>query len=197
MVEYDKTSNFLKAIDKYAKEQQKEIKNTATAFKRKELQKAEAEVLRDSYVLIQKETAEMQKNIDREVSKAEVQSKKELLTLRKSLMEKIFLKAKEKLILFTKSKDYKDLLVNMAKKISEVLKNEEIILFVKKEDLVFKDEIIKEFRQKCTIKEKKSIKIGGILGLDSQAGMVADETLDSKLENEQSWFSENSGMSIV
>ena len=41
----DKTSNFLKAIDKYAKEQQKEIKLKANEFKIKELQKAEAEVL--------------------------------------------------------------------------------------------------------------------------------------------------------
>ena len=61
-----KTSNFLKAIDKYAKEQQREIKAKANEFKIKELQRAEAEVLRDSYHLIQREMASMRKKIDGE-----------------------------------------------------------------------------------------------------------------------------------
>lgn len=197
MAEYDKTSNFLKAIDKYAKEQQKEIKSTATAFKRKELQKAEAEVLRDSYVLMQREMAQMRKNIDREVSKVEVQSKKELLNLRQKMMENVFFKAKNKLIAYTKTDDYKKLLVKMASKMSRVLKNDNITIFVREEDLVFKNDILKAFGSDCTIMKKSSIKIGGMLGLDNEAGIIVDETLDSKLENERSWFSENSGMSIV
>ena len=197
MADYDKTSNFLKAIDKYAKEQQKEIKKTATAFKRKELQKAEVEVLRDSYILIQKEMVQMRKSIDSEVSKIEIQNKKELLTLRQGLMEKVFAKAKEKLIEFTKKEDYKDLLKKSSKKISSMLTGEKTLLFVKKEDMIFKDEIIKAFGKNCELKESKKIKIGGILGLNESLGLLIDETLDSKLENERSWFSENSGMSIV
>lgn len=197
MADYDKTSNFLKAIDKYAKEQQKEIKNTATAFKRKELQKAEVEVLRDSYILIQKEMVQMRKSIDSEVSKIEIQNKKELLTLRQGLMEKVFAKAKDKLIEFTKKEDYKDLLKKSSKKISSILTGEKTLLFVKKEDMIFKDEIIKAFGKNCELKESKKIKIGGILGLNESLGLLIDETLDSKLENERSWFSENSGMSIV
>ena len=197
MADYDKTSNFLKAIDKYAKEQPKEIKSTATAFKRKELQKAEAEVLRDSYILIQKEMAQMRKSIDSAVSKTEIQNKKELLTLRQELMEKVFINAKNKLIEFTKTEAYKDSLKKSIKKIASVLKNENTLLLVKKEDLIFKEEITKVFGKSCELKESKKIKIGGILGLDENLGLLIDETLDSKLENERSWFSENSGMSIV
>ena len=56
-----KTSNFLKAINKYAAEQRKEIKTRAEEFRKYELQKAEAEVLRDAYYLIQNEMAQMKK----------------------------------------------------------------------------------------------------------------------------------------
>lgn len=197
MINYDKTSNFLKAIDKYAKEQQKEIKSTAAAFKRKELQKAEAEVLRDSYILIQKEMAQMRKSIDSEVSKVQIQNKKELLTLRQDLTEKVFLNAKEKLISYTKTDDYLNLLKKSAKKMSDILNGKNTILFLKKEDLIFKNEIATAFEKPCKFKEDNNIKIGGILGLDEKLGLVVDETLDSKLENEKSWFSENSGLSIV
>lgn len=197
MANEDKTSNFLKAIDKYAKEQQKEIKLTAASFKRKELQKAEAEVLRDSYILIQKEMAQMRKSIDSEVSKAEIQSKRELLKQRKELMEKVFLKAKEKLISYTKTQEYENLLKKSSQKISDMLDSTGTTLFVKKEDLNFKDEILAFFEKKCTVKEKNDIKIGGILGVNEKLGLIIDETLDSKLENERNWFSENSGLSIV
>lgn len=197
MANEDKTSNFLKAIDKYAKEQQKEIKLTAASFKRKELQKAEAEVLRDSYILIQKEMAQMRKSIDSEVSKAEIQSKRELLKQRKELMEKVFLKAKEKLISYTKTQEYENLLKKSSQKISDMLDTTGTTLFVKKEDLNFKNEILAFFEKKCTVKESTDIKIGGILGVNEKLGLIIDETLDSKLENERNWFSENSGLSIV
>ena len=197
MANEDKTSNFLKAIDKYAKEQQKEIKLTAASFKRKELQKAEAEVLRDSYILIQKEMAQMRKSIDSEVSKAEIQSKRELLKQRKELMEKVFLKAKEKLISYTKTQEYENLLKKSSQNIASMLDTTGTTLFVKKEDLNFKNEILAFFEKKCTVKEKNDIKIGGILGVNEKLGLIIDETLDSKLENERNWFSENSGLSIV
>lgn len=61
MQDIGKTSNFLKAINKYAAEQRKEIKTRAEEFRKYELQKAEAEVLRDAYYLIQNEMAQMKK----------------------------------------------------------------------------------------------------------------------------------------
>ena len=96
-----KTSNFLKAIDKYAKEQQREIKAKANEFKIKELQRAEAEVLRDSYHLIQREMASMRKKIDGEVSKVEIEKKRALLSKRYEITENIFNEAKMKLIEFS------------------------------------------------------------------------------------------------
>ena len=51
----EKASNFLKAINKYAEEQRKEIQKEVEDFKREELEKAEAEVLNDAFQLIQSE----------------------------------------------------------------------------------------------------------------------------------------------
>lgn len=197
MAETDKTSSFLKAINKYAKDQRREIKSKANEFKKKELQKAEAEVLRDSYFLIQREMAQMRKGIDREVSKMEVESKRRLLERRRKITENVFKQAEDKLLTFTKSKDYLGELKKRAASISTVLKEQDIVLFVKKEDLKFEKELVESFEGSCQVKQNDDIKIGGILGYSEKVGLIVDETLDSKLENQRGWFAENSQLDIV
>ena len=194
----DKTSNFLKAIDKYAKEQQKEIKLKANEFKIKELQKAEAEVLRDSYHLIQREMANMRKKIDGQVSKAEIENKRKLLEKRREITEDVFKEAKERLKEFTETEDYLNFLLRCSKNIAKVLNvAPDIKLYVKQSDLKFSEELKKAFEKNCEILESKKIKIGGIVGRSLSIGINIDETLDSKLENEREWFAENSKLSIV
>lgn len=193
-----KTSNFLKAIDKYAKEQQREIKAKANEFKIKELQRAEAEVLRDSYHLIQREMASMRKKIDGEVSKVEIEKKRALLSKRYKITENIFNEAKMKLIEFSKSKEYLNVLLKSVRKISEVFNDtDDTVFYVKKEDLAYEDDIKKEFPLTCKVKENKKIQIGGVLANSTKLGINIDETLDSKLENQREWFAENSNLSIV
>lgn len=193
-----KTSNFLKAIDKYAKEQQREIKAKANEFKIKELQRAEAEVLRDSYHLIQREMASMRKKIDGEVSKVEIEKKRALLSKRYEITENIFNEAKMKLIEFSKSKEYLNVLLKSVRKISEVFNDtDDTIFYVKKEDLAYEDDIKKEFPLTCKVKKNKKIQIGGVLANSTKLGINIDETLDSKLENQREWFAENSNLSIV
>lgn len=194
----DKTSNFLKAIDKYAKEQQKEIKLKANEFKIKELQKAEAEVLRDSYHLIQREMANMRKKIDGQVSKAEIENKRKLLEKRREITENVFKEAEEKLKEFTETEGYLNFLLRCSKNISKVLDDApDIKLYVKQSDLKFSEELKKAFGKNCEILDSKKIKIGGIVGKILSIGINIDETLDSKLENEREWFAENSKLSIV
>ncbi|MDQ5983312.1 MAG: V-type proton ATPase subunit E [Eubacteriales bacterium SKADARSKE-1] len=197
MLETDKTSNFLKAIDKYAKEQRREIQSRAQEFKKKELQKAEAEVLRDSYFLIQREMAQMRKSIESKVSKIEVESKRKLLEKRSNITETVFRQAENKLLDFTKTEDYINVLKKEASSIATVLKGPDAILYVKKEDLKFEKELIEAFGRTCKVKVSEEITIGGILGYSAQDGLIVDETLDSKLENQRDWFSENSLLNIV
>ena len=41
------------------------------------------------------------------------------------------------------------------------------------------------------------IQIGGIMGISRTVGLLADETLDTKLQNQREWFCENSGLTIT
>lgn len=191
-----KTSNFLKAINKYAEEQRTKIKSETEKFKKEEIEKAESEILNDVYILIQKEMAEMKAEISKEMSKKELESRKKLFEKRNSITKNVFEKAKLKLLNFTKTNEYPKLLAKYAKAISSVLDKPGTKIYVRKEDLAFSDIIKENFGKDCDIEIKDNIKIGGIYSYNPHMGLIADETLDSKLEEQYIWFAENSGLKL-
>lgn len=192
-----KASNFLEAINKYAEEQRTQIQREVDDFKKEELEKAESEVLNDAFQLIQAEMAEMKTLISSDLSKKEMEGRKVLLEKRNQIEDEVFKKAEDKLIQFVKSKKYPTLLKRYAKEIAEVLNEPGTIVYVKKEDLSFSDIIKAEFPMGCTIEISDNIIIGGIYASNEDMGMVADESLDSKLEEQRTWFAENSGLKVV
>ena len=151
MQDIGKTSNFLKAINKYAAEQRKEIKTRAEEFRKYELQKAEAEVLRDAYYLIQNEMAQMKKNIASEVSKLEFEKRRELFAKRQTIMNDVFKKAQDKLLNFAKTQDYIKLLKNYAGAVSKILKKSGTVLYICKRDEVFIDVIREAYGKICKV----------------------------------------------
>lgn len=193
----NKTSNFLKAINKYAREQRQELKTELARFKKYELEKAEAEVLRDSYHLIQREMNQMKKGISSEVSREEMICKKLMFQKRNDIKNKVFESVKERLIDFTGTEKYKELMKEYAGAISKVLDVPGTTLYVCKRDLHLEGALKEAFGSECSVKSSEDIKIGGILGMNSSMGMIADETIDSKLEDQSQWFDENSDLSVV
>ncbi len=191
-----KTSNFLKAINKYAAEQRKEIKTQAEKFRKYELQKVEAEVLRDAYYLIQKEMAQMKKGISSEVSKIELEKRKELFEKRKVIMDEVFKKAEDKLLKFTKTQEYSTLMKKYVSSISEVLKKPGTVLYICKRDKKLADEVKETFGRPCKIEVRENIKIGGVMAVNRSMSMVVDETIDTKLKDQKEWFAENSKLNI-
>lgn len=196
MRDISKTSNFLKAINKYAAEQRKKIKTSAEEFRKYELQKAEAEVLRDAYFLIQNEMAQMKRNVASEVSKLEFEERKELFAKRQAIVEDVFKKARERLLEFVSSPDYVDVLKRYAVSISKVLKKSGTTLYISRRDERYADDIREAYGKICRVEVSDKIKIGGILAVNKAMSLVVDETIDAKLEDQKKWFAENSKLDI-
>ena len=193
----EKASAFLEAINKYAEQQRNEIHAEVEQFKEEELKKAEIEVLTDAYTLIQKEMAQMRKEVATEISHEEMEGKKKLFLQRQEITQEVFEKAKEKLLAYTQTELYPSLLEGYASSIAKVLTKPGTILLVKASDLAFADRIQKAYALPCEVKADDSILIGGIRGSNAEMGLVADETMDSKLEAQYEWFFANSGLTIV
>ncbi len=195
-----KTDNFLKAIEKYAEEQKSKIQSEAEDFKDKELNKAEEEGLREAYTLIQRKMAQVNTKISSEFSKAEGESKKKIFIRRKEIFDQVFAKAKDKLIAFTQTEQYLSSLEKSARLIAEKLSADDIVILVSESDLNNKSAvkiIQKAFGRNCEIKGSAEIAIGGLMGLSHKLGLLIDETLDTKLEEQHEWFYKNSGLCVT
>ncbi len=192
-----KTDNFLKAIEKYAEEQRSMMRSEAEDFKQRELNTAEEEGLKEAYDLLQKKMADINSKIAVERSRSESASKKSIFIRRREIEDDVFAKAEKKLVEFTKTQKYEALLIKSAAKISRVLTADDVVIYMKEEDLGFRKRLRDYFGKNCEFAASEEIRIGGITGLSRSMGLIADETLDTKLEQQREWFYEHSGLTIT
>jgi V/A-type H+-transporting ATPase subunit E len=192
-----KTDNFLKAIEKYAEEQRGKLQSEVEAFREREMNAAEEEGLREAYTMIQKTMADINSRIARETSKADAASKKNIFLKRQQIEDEVFARAKEKLLAFCETEKYAALMKRSAVNISHVLKADDVVLYVRQDDMKYKAKLKLYFGVNCEIQPTDEIEIGGMIGVSRSMGLIADETLDAKLLQQREWFYENSGLTVT
>lgn len=192
----EKLSKFNQAIHHYAEEQRKKIEEEVAKFKEKELNEAENDVLQEAYLLIQREMAQMRNNITQEMAHREMDARRELLEKRRQLMEQVFSDAATKLKEFASSTEYEDWMVRHCRELAEVFDDTETQIYVRPEDLKLEKTLADTFGKPCCVLADDEIQIGGIRAQNPAMGLVADDTLDALLENQQEWFEETSGLRV-
>lgn len=196
LIHNEQTNNFLNAIQRFAEEQKNKVVSEAEEFKAQEIKKAEDEGLKEAFELIQREMTSMKNEIAKKTSKRTMEGRKKLFERRIEITEEVFGKVRDKLISFTKTSDYKKYILTSVKSIAEVLKSDDITIYVKADDLKYSNDIISAIGLNCKVAQSGNIEIGGVKGYSVSLGLVADETLDTKLESQKDWFTANCGMKI-
>ncbi len=192
-----KSSNFLNAIDKYAKRRRSKITDEIKEIEEKEMKKAEAEIIEDVNNMIQRELVSMKNKIVIEVSHKELEERKRVSQRRRQMMKDIFRECREKLVSYTATPEYLESLKSYALKVSKVLSENDVKILVKKDDLKYAEDIKKSFGRNCEVLDDDSILIGGLRGCSSMMGLIADETLDAKLKEQEDWAAANFGVLLV
>ena len=131
------------------------------------------------------------------LSRAETASRRRIFVRRQEIEADVFEKAKNKLVEYTKTADYGKSLEKSAALISEKLTGDDTVLLVREQDMKYKDKLFTAFGRSCEVKTSEDILIGGVIGVSKKLGLLADETLDSKLEEQHEWFCENSGLMVT
>lgn len=193
----EKKDKFCIAINHYAEEQRKKIEDEIASFKKKELSDAEIEVLTECYLMIQKEMVQMRTGISKEMAVREMNLKRQLLEKRQEITDKVFQRAADKLIEFTKTEKYADFLKKSTEQISKAFQEQDTVIFMKPGDEKYEEVIRSAFQTPVTIQTLETIRIGGIMARNDKMGLSADETLDSLLDNQHEWFEEQSEMAVV
>ena len=184
----NKTDKFLEAIEKYANLQKQQIQEEIESYKAEEIKKSEQQAIKEAYALVKKESNERHAAVIRELAMKETESRKALFEKREKITSEVFNKARKKLSEYSKTPDYLNLLRSAAEKISKLFAGDECTVYVKEEDLAYKDEISKCFSGSCRVVSASDIKLGGLRAVCENSGISVDETLDSHLENQHESF---------
>jgi len=191
-----KLDKFSSAVLKDAEEQRLKILAEIEEYRKNELEKAEEEILHDAYVMIQNEIASIKNKHSRKISLAELEGRRNQLILRDQLVGKVFEEAAAKIAAFTKTDGYRQYMIDLVKKSCDQIPEGSIIISVKKDDLFLSSDLIAASGRDAKVEANAVIQLGGVLVSNPEKGIVVDETLDLKLNNQKDWFISVSGLSI-
>lgn len=196
MNETTKQGKFLEAINRFAMERQKTLHDEVTAYKEERVEQATEEGLRDAHELIRREIAERKSRIVRETARFEQDERRRLFSTRSEMTDEIFLRAKERLLQYCATPEYKQNLLRSAAAVKKSAAGCFPILYLCERDQNYADEIKAIFKD-CEIQYDDSICIGGLKAFCRETGVILDDTFDSKLSDERVRFIESAPMKVV
>ena len=193
----NKTDNFIKAIKKYAKAQKNAMESEVKQLKTERLQEAEEQARRDSERMKKEMLAEKRSRQTAQLAAKTQEGQRKLFTARAAMTEEVFRLATEKLHAYVASDAYAAKLQSSAQAVAALFGSKDCVLYVAARDLAAAEALQACFSGKTEVHADKTIQIGGIRGYCPQMGIIADETLDAKLEAQREWFVENAALSVL
>lgn len=183
-------------MDQAGAEAQK-LTDQAKEFKETAMKKAEAEVLQELYSRIQDEVSEIHTSATRSVSQKESKERQDLLLRREEITRAVFEQVKRRLLEYTKTPAYYDLMGEIAGELGARCPLEGTVVMLRREDYHLAAKLGEHFGKNVRILADESIKLGGIKVMNQSSGLFMDETLDSRLEDQKPWFYSHSGLTIA
>lgn len=193
----DKTDNFLKAIKKYAKAQKNEMQVEVKQLKTERLKEAEESGKRDSQRRIKEQLHELRTRRTAELAKQTQDGQKKLFIERAGMVDEVFRLAAEKLRAFTLTDAYTAELKKDTQAIAELFGDNDCVLYVRECDLGVAETLKSLFQGDVQLRTDDAITIGGVRGYCKAMAIIADETLDSRLEAQRGWLIENAALSVL
>jgi len=173
-----------------------ELQKEISLKKEAELTKLSLEVKHQVDLSLGVELNEMKNKYRQDINDLLSKNAHILYERRKEISEDIFNEIENKLLLFVKSDDYAKMIISKLKLVEERMTNQNLSFYVKPHDEVCKSIIEKQFPKNIKITEDEKIKIGGFRAVNDKLMLEIDDTLDTKLENNKTWFYSNSKLFI-
>ena len=193
----NKTDNFLKAIKEYAGAQKKAMEGEVKQLKSERLKEAEEKAKRDSEALKKQKLNEVHNSQTAKLATKTQEGQKQLYIARTQMTEEVFKLASDKLKAYAQTAEYRAKLNDSAKAVAELFGGKDCIIYVNERDIAEAEQFKSLFSAGSEVKADKTIQIGGVKAYCESMGIIADETLDSKLDLQREWFVENAELSVL
>lgn len=183
-------------IERQALGEEKAILDEVQALEEEAYNSMREEAKKDADLKLKQDLAEMSSQASTEISESHIERTKKLIEKRDGYVKAIFEEAKNKLIEFTKSKDYVTFMKEKVMEVAKEFNEDNSVMYVTKQDLSLEKELVKAFGKDIEVKESEDIRIGGFIIENKISSLVVNETLDFAIANQKEWFNKNSGLII-
>ena len=194
MIQQSKINSFINSIKDTAEEKRAAISEETQQMLSSERAGMEAQAKKSAEDYIKAKTASIKLEAGRRISESSAECRKQVFSRRNEIADNTLSSVAEKLTAFTHSAEYRDFLFESAENIISFFGGGNITLLIRPEDMKLKAELEEELN--VSVSQDESIKLGGVKGINSVMTLLVDDTLDARLEQQKSWFEENSELYI-
>lgn len=195
--------NTQEELEAYFKQEIQEVSQNEIDKIEKEMDKIRTRIMAEmeetarqhAQIIIDQETKEMTTDYSVAISRLADESNRKLVKKRLALTESLMNEVIDKLQVYSKTEDYKEMIINKVKVLSEKHAHDGI-LSVSPKDKEILDDLIESFEGHVTGKVDPEIKHGGFTLQFHQENIIIDETFDTIIKDQKERFYSNSNLII-
>ena len=187
----------LDEISSLAQEERLAISKQAEDFQEKELSRVKESIEQGAERKIQDDMDEIIESAKRQIAQFDNDQKQKLLNHREELIQRVFATVGKKLSEYTYTDKYEQ---EILAKVTEAGANhslENSIFQMTKRDSALYEKIKEAFGMPGEVKSDVTVEIGGFKLVNLQQGILIDETLDNRLQEQKRWFYQNCDLGVT
>lgn len=184
------------AISRQVEQERKDIINRANETRERELNAYKEQVIDEMFHQIQQKTRAVRQKAIRDKAQAEQKAHQELLTRREELSARVFSAVKGRLHEYAASEAYRTALLAQLAALKDKWDHSHSAVLLGEADKALETRV-KAALPGCAVEYTRAIRLGGFRLRNREAGILVDQTLDSKLEDQRSWYLANCGLKTV
>ncbi len=196
----EKVSAFEDVITRETDEKIKQYQEDLKVYEQLEVEKTKNLEYEKMFTYMQAQVHQIQSKYKQMLTKEKLSSRRELLSFRNGLTDKVFELAEEKLSAFSKTEEYQAYFLQELKKAMEELPDDDsrkrAEILVKKDDLALEEKVKKLFGEEVIMTGDKKNRLGGFVLRDNEKGLLIDKTFASALLDRRPEFYGTCGLKV-
>lgn len=195
-IEHDKLLAFENAILEETNREVEAMEADLQKYKEEELQKAKDEEYNRFFVYMQEQVHALKARYKKNMTKAELAGKQDLLRFRNRLTDAVFATAEARILEFSASERYPDFLIGEITAALAQFPCDAAAVSLRAEDLKLESAIRAACPTVSAVSVDKKNRLGGFCLINQEKGLLADHTFGSKLQDKRPAFYASCGLSV-
>lgn len=187
---------FLEAVRELADAECEKIDRETEAVRTQRLDALQEEAKARSKTYADYEISRINADFNREISELEEASRKRLTERREALETQVFERVRARIAAFCETPEYHALLQKSAEQAAKAVGGKRLTVFLREADMPLTDTLSAVLPKDTRFACDETIALGGLKIRSEETGLLADDTLDARLEQQKAQFLSVSGLSI-